>query len=74
EEVQEDSLDGVNNAMTIPLSQLRERVGEIPQDKPVVTLCRSGKRSAIALNILKEAGHSRVANIKGGILQWRAQH
>ncbi|MGA0805473.1 MAG: MBL fold metallo-hydrolase [Pseudohongiellaceae bacterium] len=74
EEVQQDALTGVSNAMAIPLSQLRERVAEVPKDKPVVTLCRSGKRSAIALNLLKDAGHTRVANIRGGLLLWKQQH
>ena len=74
EEVQQDALVGVNNALAIPLSQLRERVAEVPKDKPVVTLCRSGKRSAIALNILKDAGHQQVANIHGGMLHWREQY
>lgn len=74
EEVQQDALDGVNNVLAIPLSQLRERVGDVPKDKPVVTLCRSGKRSAIALNMLKDAGHTQVANIRGGLLLWKQQH
>lgn len=75
EEIQADNvLEGVGDALAIPLSQLRERVGEVPRGKPVVTLCRSGKRSAIALNILQEAGHQQVANIHGGVLYWREQH
>ena len=61
---------GLHNALTIPLSELRARVGEVPQDKPVVTLCRSGRRSSLAISILKTAGHERVANIRGGILHW----
>ncbi len=64
---------GLHNALTIPLSALRERVGEVPKDKPVVTLCRSGKRSSLALSILKTAGHERAANIRGGILHWHDQ-
>jgi len=74
EEIEQDELDGVNSALAIPLSQLRERVSEVPKDKPVVTLCRSGKRSAIALNMLKDAGHTQVANIRGGMLLWKQQH
>jgi rhodanese-related sulfurtransferase len=74
EEIEKDALDGVNSALAIPLSQLRERVSEVPKDKPVVTLCRSGKRSAIALNMLKDAGHTQVANIRGGMLLWKQQH
>jgi len=66
-----ENLHGLNNAIVIPLSQLRQRVGEVPMDKPVVTLCRSGKRSSLALGILKNAGHDRVANIQGGLLSWQ---
>lgn len=61
---------GLESVTVIPLSELRARVGEVSKDKPVVTLCRSGKRSAMAITILKEAGHDRVANIHGGILHW----
>ncbi len=68
---QDEPLNGVNNAMSIPLSELRQRVTEVPQDRPVVTLCRSGKRSSLAVGILKDAGHERVANIHGGVLHWQ---
>ena len=61
----------LNNLVHIPLSELRERVSEVPVDKPVVTLCRSGKRSSLALGILKTAGHEQVANIHGGLLRWQ---
>lgn len=67
----DDVLEGLDNTLAIPLSALRQRVGEVPTDKPVVTLCHSGKRSALAIGILKGAGHQRVANIFGGILRWR---
>lgn len=66
-----ESILGLGNTLTIPLSQLRERVGEVPGDKSVVTLCRSGKRSAMATTILKGAGHEKVANIHGGLLHWQ---
>jgi rhodanese-related sulfurtransferase len=68
---QEQPLDGLNNAITIPLSELQDRIDEVPHDKPVVTLCRSGKRSSLAVGMLKNAGHDKVANIHGGILHWR---
>ncbi len=53
----------------IPLDELQARFGEIPQDKPVVALCRSGRRSALAVNILKEAGYERVASLSRGLHQ-----
>lgn len=67
----DDSVKGLDNALSIPLSALRDRVSEVPDDKPVVTLCRSGRRSSMAITILKEAGHEQVANIHGGLLRWQ---
>lgn len=61
---------GLERVTVIPLSELRERVSEVPKHKPVVTLCRSGKRSSMAITILNDAGHDQVANIHGGILHW----
>ncbi|MDO8908595.1 MAG: MBL fold metallo-hydrolase [Pseudohongiella sp.] len=61
----------LNNLIHIPLSELRARHNEVPRDKPVLTLCRSGKRSSLAIGILKAAGYDQVANIHGGMLQWR---
>lgn len=69
----DESLNGLMNLVHIPLAELRARVNEVPRDKPVVTLCRSGKRSSLALGILKAAGHEQVANIQGGILHWYQQ-
>lgn len=69
----DESLSGLLNLIHIPLAELRARVDQVPRDKPVVTLCRSGKRSSLALGILKAAGHEQVANIQGGILHWH-QH
>jgi rhodanese-related sulfurtransferase len=69
----DESLSGLNNLLHIPLAELRARVHEVPTDKPVVTLCRSGKRSSLAIGILKAAGHQQLANIHGGILHWHQQ-
>lgn len=69
----DESLNGLINLVHIPLAELRARVDEVPRDKPVVTLCRSGKRSSLALGILKAAGHEQVANIQGGMLHWHQQ-
>lgn len=67
---QGDKVPGLEHALLIPLSELHDRVDEVPRDKPVVTICRSGKRSAMATSILKTAGHDKVANVHGGILYW----
>jgi rhodanese-related sulfurtransferase len=57
----------------IPLDELRDRIAEVPQDGPVMTLCRSGKRSVLAFSILREAGWQKVANISGGLLRWNEE-
>lgn len=62
------AIGALKSVLAIPLSELRERVAEVPKGKPVVTLCRSGKRSSMGITILKEAGHEKVANIRGGML------
>ncbi len=67
-------LGRVPGAVHIPLGTLAARVGEVSKDRPVVTVCRSGARSARAVAILKQAGYDAVANMAGGMLRWRAQN
>lgn len=63
-EVRRGKIDGFIN---IPLDSLRERINEIPKDKPVYLHCHSGLRSYIALRILKGNGYD-CFNLAGG---WR---
>ena len=63
----------IESAQLIPLDQLRERLTEVPHDKPVMTLCRSGRRSVMAFDILRKQGWNQVANVKGGLLAWYAE-
>lgn len=63
----------VTGALHIPLNELRERIDEVPKQRPVVTLCRSGRRSAMAFTILQQQGWPQVANIQGGVLRWHAE-
>ena len=63
-EVKRGRIDGFIN---IPLDSLRERIEEIPKDKPVYLHCHSGLRSYIALCILKGNGYD-CFNLAGG---WR---
>jgi len=39
--------------------------------KPVVVVCQTGRRSAMATSILRKAGLTRVANVAGGMVRWR---
>lgn len=66
----ESPVDRLTQTAIIPLGELRGRVSELNQDKPIVCLCRSGRRSAMAVAILQEAGFEQVANIAGGMLRW----
>jgi len=65
-------LGSVEGSLHIPLGELRERLDEVPRDKPVVCVCRSGRRSAQACTILEKAGVEHVANSAGGMIRWRA--
>ncbi len=49
-------------ALNIPLSLLRQRLHEIPKNKPILLYCRSGSRSALAARLLKRAGYLDVLN------------
>lgn len=68
-----DVLGHIRGARLLPLSELAARAHEIQRDRPVVTVCRSGARSAQATVLLQKAGYTQVANLAGGMLRWRAQ-
>jgi adenylyltransferase/sulfurtransferase len=61
---------GEHGARLIPLGQLPERTAEIHPGDEVVLHCRSGVRSAHALEYLRAQGYPRVWNLAGGILAW----
>jgi glyoxylase-like metal-dependent hydrolase (beta-lactamase superfamily II)/rhodanese-related sulfurtransferase len=56
----------------VPLGELRARLAEVPRERPIVALCRSGRRSAQASAILEKAGVRDVASLAGGMIRWRA--
>jgi len=67
------ALGHVPGARLVPLGSIPERAGEFLKERPVVTVCRSGARSAQATVLLRKAGFDKVANLAGGMLRWRAQ-
>ena len=67
----DDRLGYIAQAHHLPLSELRNRVGEIPRDKPVIAVCHAGMRSGQATVILRNAGFSQIANLHGGMLMWQ---
>ncbi|MFK5707136.1 FAD-dependent oxidoreductase [Lysinibacillus boronitolerans] len=56
------------NAHNIPLSELRERMNEIPKDQAVYVHCRSGQRSYNAVMALQNSGFSNIFNVSGSFL------
>jgi rhodanese-related sulfurtransferase len=57
----------VPNALNIPLGQLRTRLGELPRDREINVICRSGQRAYIATRILLQNGFT-AKNVSGGML------
>ncbi len=57
----------------IPLDELESRISEVPQDQEIVVVCRSGNRSAVARDLLRNAGFDQVTSLAGGLTQWRAE-
>jgi adenylyltransferase/sulfurtransferase len=58
------------NGHLIPLGDLTRRAHELDSSKEIVAHCRSGKRSAEAVDFLRKAGFRKILNLKGGILAW----
>ena len=57
----------------IPLGGVLIEADKIAKDKPVVVMCRSGKRSAAAIMQLEQLGYTNLYNLQGGILAWKAE-
>lgn len=60
----------IPGATLIPLGQIPDRLDEIPTDKTVVAVCRSGNRSGQATSFLREQGFDNVHNMQGGMNAW----
>jgi glyoxylase-like metal-dependent hydrolase (beta-lactamase superfamily II)/rhodanese-related sulfurtransferase len=64
-------LGTLQGAQNVPLGELRSRAAEVTGDKPVVVVCQTGRRSALAATILTKAGLRSVASLTGGMVRWR---
>ena len=58
------------DSVKIPLGQLQQRVSELAQDADLVVYCRTGGRSAQAVQFLQQKGYGRATNLAGGINRW----
>lgn len=68
----EFSLGALPAAINIPLDDMRDRLGEIPSEKPVYLYCGVGLRGYLASNILRQNGFSDVRNLIGGLKLYKA--
>lgn len=72
---EEIAADGaIEGSVNIPITELLTRLGELPSDKaaPIVVLCKSGHRGALAMMALQMNGYTDVKNLGGGIGAWIA--
>ncbi|SEN54079.1 rhodanese-like domain-containing protein [Paenibacillus sp. OV219] len=60
----------IPGAINIPLSQLGQRIGEIPQERDLMLYCRSGMRSKTAARMLSRNGYRHINHLQGGISAW----
>lgn len=68
----EYALGTIPGAINIPLDNLRERLADIPENKPVYLFCGVGLRGYLASNILKSKGYPDVRNLIGGLTTYNA--
>ncbi len=64
--------DFIPGSRHLPLGQVKARLGELPRDKPVAFICRTGRRSAMATSTARRAGFD-AHNVKGGMTAWDQQ-
>ncbi len=72
-EPQEWEISFIDGAITIPKGEVLKRLDEIPQDKTVAFLCRTGVRSGEVTGWLMDRGYNNVYNVLGGINAWVRQ-
>lgn len=63
----------VYHARLLPLPKLVEKGVGLPHDRPIVFVCRSGRRSMHASYILQDMGYSDVYSLRGGMVAWEAE-
>ncbi len=60
----------VPGSILVPLPVFVERCNELPADRPLLVICRTGNRSASATAFLLRSGYPEAANVVGGIVAW----
>ncbi|BCI54597.1 MBL fold hydrolase [Mycolicibacterium litorale] len=64
----------IPGSLPIPLAQLRSRIDEVPDGKPIVLHCAGGWRSSVAASLLRANGFDQVSDLLGGYHAWSDVH
>ncbi len=62
----------IDGSLNLPLTRLREHLGEIPRDRAIAVQCAGGYRSSIAASLLQQQGIADVVEVAGGLAAWDA--
>jgi rhodanese-related sulfurtransferase len=62
----------IPGATLIPLGELPNRLNEVPKDREIIVVCRTGSRSARGRDTLRDAGFIQATSMAGGVTQWQA--
>ena len=59
----------IAGVISMPLTEVSQRLHELPRDRPVILICRTGRRSRAAARLLRRTGYASF-NLQGGMLRW----
>jgi glyoxylase-like metal-dependent hydrolase (beta-lactamase superfamily II)/rhodanese-related sulfurtransferase len=62
----------IDGSVSIPGQELRDRLDDLPRDRPVLVYCAGGYRSSLAASLMQRAGISDVSELAGGLAAWEA--
>jgi hydroxyacylglutathione hydrolase len=62
----------IKEALHIYVGHIKERMADIPKDKPVAIFCNVGRRAGLGASILRREGYREVYNVLGGMAAWKA--
>jgi hydroxyacylglutathione hydrolase len=63
----------IQNAIHIPLGELKDRMQELEKDSDIIAVCGSGYRSSIAASLLQANGFTKISSMDGGMTAWKEQ-
>jgi rhodanese-related sulfurtransferase len=63
----------VPGAFNVPHDQLASRLADVPKDKDIVLYCRSGRRTALAADVLAANGYTKLSHLEGDMVAWTQQ-